>query len=80
MLTQDEVQEIINSINTLSSLVGRYVYSESAEEADGAQRSGFQSIQKLKRLKDEIPTLSASDSANEASPQTTSDVTRQEAA
>ena len=52
--TAEEIQTIIKSINDLSALVGRYAYGEAPEEADDAQRAGFEAIRKLKTLKEEL--------------------------
>ena len=72
--TPSDVQSVINTINELSSLVGRYVFDHAPEEADDAQRAGFEAIRKLTRLKDELPAPSAVNNTEE------SPATKQEAA
>ncbi|HEX8098166.1 MAG TPA: hypothetical protein VF507_09025 [Pyrinomonadaceae bacterium] len=48
----DALQQAINAINELSSLVGRYAFAHSPEEADDAQRRGFEAMKYLRELKD----------------------------
>lgn len=54
LANSDAIQQAINTINTLSTLVGRHCYGEEPEDADAAQRAGVAAIRRLRELKEEM--------------------------